>query len=46
MKGLLHFWLNIIGSYIVLQPAKWILLKPNRTKSPTHSETWTKRPMW
>ena len=31
---------------VVLQPATRILLKPNRTKSPTHSETRTKRPMW
>jgi hypothetical protein len=30
----------------VLQSATRILLKPNRTKSPTHSETRTKRPMW
>jgi len=33
-------------STTVLQPATLILLKPNRTKSPTHSETRTKRPMW
>jgi len=31
---------------VVLQPATQILLKPNRTKSPTHSDTRTKRPMW
>ena len=30
----------------LLKPATRILLKPNRTKSPTHSETRTKRPVW
>jgi len=31
---------------VVFQPATRILLKPSRTKSPTHSETRTKRPTW
>ena len=29
-----------------LKPATRTLLKPNRTKSPTHNEPRTKRPMW
>jgi len=30
----------------VLQPATRALLKPSRTKSPTHNKPRTKRPMW
>jgi len=39
----------VLGSLCVgalLQPATRTLLKPNRTKSPTHNELRTKRPMW
>ena len=38
--------LGLSSIRVVLQPATRILLKPKRTKSPTHSETRTKRPMW
>jgi len=31
---------------LVLQPAIRTLLKPSRTKSPTHNEPRTKQPMW
>jgi len=31
---------------VQLQTATRTLLKPSRTKSPTHSEPRTKRPMW
>jgi len=37
---LVRFGLSSTG---VLQPATRILIKPNRTKSPTHTETRTKR---
>jgi len=37
---LVRFCLSSI--IVVLQPATRILLKPNRIKSPTHSETRTK----
>jgi len=33
-------------STTVIQPATRIVLKLNRTKSPKHSETRRKRPMW
>ena len=38
--------LGLSSVRVVLQPATRALLKPNRTKSPTHSERRTKRPMW
>jgi len=31
---------------VVLQPATRALLKPSRTKSPTHNELRTRRRMW
>jgi len=41
-------WLTYhIGRFVLqLQPATRTLLKPNSTKSPTHSEPRTKRQMW
>jgi len=35
-----------VGDMVQLQPATWTLLKPSCTKSPTHNEPRTKRPMW
>ena len=43
---LVRLGLSSIRAEAQLQPATRILLKPNRTKSPKHSETRTKRPMW
>jgi len=40
-------WSGIrVAGCVVLQPATRTLPKPNHTKSPTHSEPRTKRPMW
>ena len=40
-------WLGLISVRVavVLQPAARTPLKPSRTKSPTHNEPRTKRPM-
>jgi len=37
---------KLAGSFCRLQPAKRTPLKPSHTKSPTHNELRTRRPMW
>jgi len=39
-------WITTMVVLFLFQPATRTLLKTNRTKSPTHSETRTERPLW